>query len=88
MKGAEHIASVSAITGNNSDRVVQLSFNTSGVPWNVTSRLYLRTDGVTYQEAGNYTCKVSNGVGDEGIVNATTEVLCEFLFLNWAQFLQ
>lgn len=78
MKGADIIPRVSAVTGNNNDKVVQMSFNTTGAPWNVTSRLSLRSDGVTYREAGNYTCHVTNGVGIRGTVNATTEVLCEY----------
>ena len=71
------IPRVAAVTANNRDHVVQMLFNTTDAPWNVTSRLYLRSNGVTYQEAGNYTCEVSNGVGIHGSVNATTEVLCE-----------
>ena len=57
--------------------VVQRVLNTSGDPWNVTSRLYVRLAGITYLEAGNYTCEVSNGVGNRGLVNATTEILCK-----------
>ena len=47
------------------------------IQWNVTSRLYVRLSGVTYQEAGNYTCEVLNGVGSQRSVNATTEILCK-----------
>ena len=46
-------------------------------PWNVTSRLYLRVDGVTYQDAGNYTCKVFNGVGGNDSLKDTLQVFCE-----------
>jgi len=78
MKGADIIPWVSAVAGNYSDMVVQMSFNTTAAPWNVTSRLYLRSDGVTYREAGNYICHVTNGVRIRGTVNGTTEVLCEY----------
>lgn len=74
-KGIRVIPRVSAVTVNSSDQVLQVLFNISGAPWNITSRLYLRSNGVTYQEAGNYTCEVSNGVGI-GSVKGTTEVLC------------
>ena len=73
-KGVDVIPRVSAFTMNSSDQVVQMLFNASGGPWNITSRLYLRSSGVTYQEAGNYTCEVSNGVGNGSV---TTDVLCK-----------
>ena len=50
----------------------------SGPSLNVTSRLYLRTAGVTYEEAGNYTCEVSNGVLVNQSSSATIEVLCKW----------
>ena len=42
---------------------------------NVTSNLYLRIGGVTYNESGNYTCTSVNVVG-----NASTgvEVICKY----------
>lgn len=45
---------------------------------NVTSDLYLRIGGVTYNESGNYSCTAGNGVGDNP---ATTdvEVICEYM---------
>ena len=76
-KDGDIISQFSKVTRNDSDAVVQRVFNTSGNPWNVTSRLYVRVDGVTYQDAGSYTCEVSNGVGSQGSVNATTEILCK-----------
>ena len=78
-KDADVIPHVPMVTANDSDAVVQRVFNTSGNPWNVTSRLYVRLDGITYQEAGNYTCEVTNGVGSQGSVNASTEILCKFV---------
>jgi len=66
------------VTANNNDAVFQRVVNKSGYPWNVTSRLYVRLDGITYQEAGNYTCEVTNGVGNQGTVNATSEILCKY----------
>ena len=76
-KGGDTIPQIFLNTANYSDVVVQKVLNTSGDPWNVTSRLYVRLSGVTYQESGNYTCEVSNGVGSQGSVNATTEILCK-----------
>ena len=59
-------------------QVVQVLLNSTEEPWSIVNRLYFGGDvGVTYQEAGNYTCQVSNGIGREGTVNATAEVLCK-----------
>lgn len=77
-KGVAIIPLVPVVTANNSDVVFQRVVNMSGYPWNVTSRLYVRLDGMTYQEAGNYACEVSNGVGNQGTVNATSEILCKY----------
>jgi len=77
-KGVAIIPLVPVVTANNSDVVFQRVVNMSGYPWNVTSRLYVRLDGMTYQEAGSYTCEVSNGVGNQGTVNATSEILCKY----------
>ena len=46
-------------------------------PWNVTSRLYLRVDGVTLEDAGNYTCEVFNGVGGNISATDTLQVFCK-----------
>ena len=43
---------------------------------NVTSDLYLRIGGVTYNESGNYTCTADNGVG-ENTAAASVEVICK-----------
>jgi len=48
-------------------------------PWNVTSRLYLRVSGVAYQDAGNYTCEVFNGIGGNGSLRDTLQVLCKYI---------
>ena len=53
-----------------------LPVNVTSFPENVTSRLYLRPSGLTYEEAGNYTCTSSNGVG--GAAETRVEILCEW----------
>ena len=44
---------------------------------NVTSDLYLRIGGVTYNESGNYTCTADNGV-DENTAATSVEVICKY----------
>ena len=56
--------------------VVQVIGNSSDA-WNVSSVLYLRTGGVTYDDAGNYTCEVYNGVEKNETVESTIRVLCK-----------
>ena len=61
----------------------QKTYNTTGSsPWNVTSRLHLGASVATTQLGGNYTCEVSSAVGPAFTVTRTTEVMCEFLFLD------
>ena len=76
-RGYEIVPHVSFLTPNGSNKVMQMSFNTSGTSWNITTRLYLRTNGITYKEAGNYSCMVFSGVGSRESVNKTLEVLCK-----------
>ena len=45
---------------------------------NSSKRLEIRSDGVTYQEAGNYTCEVYNGADGLAAVFDTLEVICEY----------
>ena len=60
------------------NRVVQtLLDQNENFPWNVTSRLYLRVAGVTYQDAGNYTCEVFNGVESNHSLRDTLQVFCK-----------
>ena len=60
------------------NEVVQATLGpTKESPWNVTSRLYLRVDGVTYPDAGNYTCEVFNGVGSNDSLKETLQVFCK-----------
>ena len=67
----------STLTTNGRNGVMQMSFNTSGRPWNITTRLYLRTNGITYEEAGNYSCEVFNGVGGNVSTDGTVRVFCK-----------
>ena len=67
------------IEGKDSAMIVQVVFNQSGASGlNITSRLYLHTDGATYGEAGTYTCEVYNGVNGNYTLNETIEILCKF----------
>ena len=64
-------------TPNYEQEVVQDLFNTSSNSlWNITSRLYIRTGGVTYSEAGNYTCETSNAASHDSVTEEV-EVLCK-----------
>ena len=45
---------------------------------NSSTRLDIGADGVTYQESGNYTCEVYNGVDGMPTVTASVEVICEY----------
>ena len=54
--------------------VLQIASNSLDV-WNVSSVLYLRTGGVTYSEAGNYSCEVYNGVDQNETVGNIITVL-------------
>ena len=60
------------------DSVVQVvSTNIQNPMDNVTSDLYLRIGGVTYNESGNYTCSAGNGVGDNP-AESSVEVICKY----------
>lgn len=78
MRNNKSILTVKNFTADYGDKVVQAIFEPSEAsPWNVTSRLYLRVNGVKYQDAGNYTCEVFNGVGTNISATDTVEVLCK-----------
>ena len=63
-----------------SNEVVQVAETSPyNSPWNVTNRLYLRVSGVTYQDAGNYTCEVFNHVGGNISTADTVQVFCEYI---------
>ena len=63
---------------NYSTNVVQVITGVTAPLQNVSARLYLRTAGVTYKEAGNYTCVANNTVqGKESIVKQNLEILCK-----------
>ena len=73
-KGADEVPTAEKL---NINKVVQIVSNTSSEsPWNVSSRLFLRTGGITYAEAGNYTCEVFNGVDRNHPEKQNIEVLC------------
>ena len=69
---------VNCSTNDSRSRVVQMKIELrAGSLWKVGSRLYLHIDGVTYQEAGNYTCDVFNGVGGNISAWDTLQVFCK-----------
>ena len=75
--GKETILQVPDFSPNHSRRVVQvLSGDVTSALDNFTSRLYLHTAGITYNEAGNYSCTASNGV--ERPAKTGVEVLCKW----------
>ena len=77
-RNGEVIPIVTSLTSNDSDHVVQVLSNKHTVPLaNISSTLYLRVGGVTYKEAGNYTCvvKILGGLSNAAI--QSVEVICE-----------
>ena len=69
---------VNSLTNDSRSRVVQMKIEPrAGSQWNAGSRLYLHVDGVTYQEAGNYTCDVFNGVGGNISAWDNLQVFCK-----------
>ena len=78
------VKNVSTFSSSHLEEVVQVIRRHGLPPWNVASRLYLRTGGITYNESGNYTCEVFNGVGGNLSTERTIEVLCMYAtFLFW-----
>ena len=60
------------------DSVVQVITGISSPLQNITARLYLRTAGVTYKEAGNYTCVANNTVrGQVSVTEQVLQILCK-----------
>ena len=55
-----------------------ISMNVSST--NSSTRLEIRPEGVTYQDAGNYTCEVYNGVDGQRKISHKLEVICESFF--------
>ncbi|KAK3728724.1 hypothetical protein QZH41_002649 [Actinostola sp. cb2023] len=58
---------------NYSSSIVQVATNGSRPLDNSTSRLYLKSAGISLVDAGNYTCTATNGVG--ALASKTVEVL-------------
>lgn len=81
-KEGQRIPIRTSLEGNNSTMVVQVVFNQSSASGlNITSRLYLHTDGAAYDDAGTYMCEVYNGVNGNFSLNETIEVLCKFIVM-------
>ena len=76
-KDGKEVHRIATFSKAYANQVVQVLENVNSSLWNVTSRLYLRTGGITYNESGNYTCDVFNGVGTNYSETEGIEVLCE-----------
>ena len=79
-KDNKTIKNVSDFSESYNDQVVQVLEYASSSQWNVTNRLYLRMGGITYNESGNYTCEVFNGVGTNYSEEQSIEVVCKCIF--------
>ena len=76
-RSSGYIRSVKYHSFNDTRNVVQVISDDISQPLeNVTSRLYLRTAGVTYEEAGNYTCEVFSNNSVQ-VKSRSVEVLCK-----------
>ena len=81
-RNGSFILEVNNVTGKHSNELVQVTeMPRHNSAWNATSRLYLHINGVTYQDAGNYTCVVFNGVVMNFSAEDTVQVLCKYLIL-------
>ena len=79
-KDGKEVKNISVFSEAYNNQVVQVVEYASSSQWNVTNRLYLRMGGITYNESGNYTCEVFNGVGANYSEEQSIEVLCKFTF--------
>ena len=78
MRNYTMIPTVESLSEKDSTRIVQVIRGISSPLENATARLFLRVAGVTYNEAGKYTCVANNTVkGIASFTNQTTEVLCK-----------
>ena len=80
-KDGKEVKNISMFSEAYNNQVVQVVEYANSSQWNVTNRLYLRMGGITYNESGNYTCEVFNGIGANYSEEQTIEVLCKFLFV-------
>lgn len=75
------IPKVEHVYPNHTSDVVQVTWSSATDKLkNVSSLLYLRADGITLKDAGNYTCKAWNGVS--GQAEETVEILCKLFGLQ------
>ena len=80
MKSGKEIPVVAKQPGNRTHKVVQYLKSAIDHPLDyVSSSLYIRTAGVTYNESGNYTCIVSSNFTliQEKQLKQNLEVLCK-----------
>ena len=77
-KDGQDIATASEVTANDTQRLLQVISNSSSLPLaNISSSLYLRVGGLTYDEAGNYTCVVTIESQVKTKASQSLEVMCE-----------
>ena len=85
-KDGVEVKNISVFSEAYNNQVVQVFDFSRSSSWNISSRLFLRTGGITYSEAGNYTCEVFNGVDTNHSEQGNIEVLCMYficdLFIN------
>ena len=75
------ISILKSVSENETNRVVQVITGISSPLQNVSARLFLRTAGVTYNEAGNYTCLANNTIkGNVFLSTQNVEILCKFKY--------
>ena len=79
-KDGVEVKNISVFSEAYNNQVVQVFDFSRSSSWNISSRLFLRTGGITYTEAGNYTCEVFNGVDTNHSEKGNIEVLCRFLW--------
>ena len=82
-KDGVEVKNISVFSEAYNNQVVQVFDFSRSSSWNISSRLFLRTGGITYTEAGNYTCEVFNGVDTNHSEQQNIEVLCTYFIISF-----
>ena len=61
--------------GNDTVQVIRKGHPTD---WNVITSLYLRTDGITYHDAGEFVCEGHNTAAGNSSERTSVEIVCKF----------
>ena len=80
-KDGVEVKNISVFSEAHNNQVVQVFDFSRSSSWSISSRLFLQTGGITYTEAGNYTCEVFNGVDTNHSEKENIEVLCTYSIL-------